>query len=198
VKNVREECTEGQEKRPLRVALALTLAGTVLASTVLAVAVPSAGLAATLPLPTRIVLYNGRDATPVGPAVQPAGRWSVSASPAKITTTDDGTLVEDTALGPIGACSAKCGDWWYEPRPSAVQLLEFYWDKPDGEHVRATNLVPSLTSNKEWASLGHGTYAPLCLSWLVTADGHYTQYSIKLNLHTHKWSKITQAELSTC
>ena len=31
----------------------------------------------------------------------------------------------------------------------------------------ATNLVPALTSNREWASLGNGTYAPLCLSWLV-------------------------------
>ena len=95
--------------------------------------------------------------------------WTVSTAPAKITTTNDGTLVEDTSLGTIGACTAKCGEWWYDPRPSTVQLLEFYWDETNGTKVLANNLVPALANNNEWASLGGGTYTPLCLSWVVTA-----------------------------
>jgi hypothetical protein len=170
-----------------------------LAGTVMALAAPSAGSAATLPTPTRIVLFEGGgDATPVGPAVQPAGKWTVSTAPAKITTTNYGTLVEDTGLGPIGDCTAQCGEWWYDPRPSAVQLQEFYWDKTNGQQVLATNLVPALASNNEWASLGNGTYAPLCLSWLVTANNISTPYYIKLSLVTHDWSEISSAELSTC
>ena len=170
-----------------------------LAGTVMALAAPTAGSAATLPTPTRIVLFQGGgDATPVGPAVQPAGKWTVDTAPAKITTTNYGTLVEDTALGSIGACTAKCGEWWYDPRPSTVQLLEFYWDEPNGTKVLATNLVPALANNNEWASLGDGTYTPLCLSWLVTANNTYTQYYIKLSLTTHDWSEISAAELSSC
>ena len=181
--------------RLVRTALALALAGTALA-----LAAPSVASAASPPTPTRIVLFTGGgNATPVGPAVQPAGRWTVSTAPAKITTTNYGTLVEDTSLGPIGACSARCGEWWYDPRPGAVQLLEFYWDKTNGQHVLATNLVPALANNNEWASLGGGTYTPLCLSWVVTASNHtYTLYYIKLSLHTHDWSQISAAELSTC
>jgi hypothetical protein len=179
--------------RLIRPALALALA-----STALALATPSGGSAATLPTPTRIVLFKGGDATPVGPAVQPAGKWTVSTAPAKITTTNYGTLVEDTGLGPIGACTAKCGEWWYNPRPSAVQLQEFYWDETNGQRVLATNLGPALANNNEWASLGNGTYAPLCLSWLVTAHNIATLYYIKLNLNTHSWSKISSAELNTC
>jgi hypothetical protein len=181
--------------RLVRPALALALT---LASTALALATPSAGSAATLPTPLRIVLFNGSDATPVGPAVQPAGKWTVSTAPAKITITDFGTLVEDTGLGSIGACAAKCGEWWYDPRPSAVQLQEFYWDEANGQRVLATNLGPALANNNEWASLGNGTYAPLCLTWLVTAGNKATLYYIKLSLKTHDWSKISAAELSTC
>jgi len=48
------------------------------------------------------------------------------------------------------------------------------------------------------AYLGSGTYAPLCLSWLVTAHNIATLYYIKLNLKTHGWSKISSAQLSTC
>ena len=156
--------------------------------------------AATLPTPTRIVLFTGGgDATPVGPAVQPAGQWTVSTAPAEITTTNYGTLVENTSLGPIGDCTAHCGEWWYDPRPSAVQLLEFYWDKTNGTQVLATNLVPALANNNEWASLGNGTYTPLCLSWVVTASNNtYTMHYIKLSLTTHKWSQISATEVSTC
>ena len=180
--------------RLIRPALALALA-----STALALATPSGGSAATLPTPTRIVLFKGGgDATPVGPAVQPAGKWTVSTAPAKITTTNYGTLVEDTGLGPIGACPAKCGEWWYYPRPGAVQLREFYWDTTNGQHVLATNLGPALANNNEWAYLGHGTYTPLCLAWLVTAHNIARLYYIKLSLGTHVWSKISAAELSTC
>jgi len=56
--------------------------------------------------------------------------------------------VEDTGLGSIGACTAKCGEWWYDPRPSAVQLQEFYWDETNGQRVLATNLGPAL-ANKD-------------------------------------------------
>jgi hypothetical protein len=180
--------------RLIRPALALALA-----STALALATPSAGSAATLPTLTRIVLFKGGgNATPVGPAVQRAGKWTVSTAPAKITTTNYGTLVEDTSLGPIGDCTARCGEWWYDPRPSAVQLQEFYWDKTNGHQVLATNLVPALANNSEWASLGNGTYTPRCLSWLVTANNTYTLHYIKLSLKTHDWSEISSAELSTC
>jgi hypothetical protein len=97
---------------------------------------------------------SGRSATPsAGPAVQPAGKWTVSTEPAKITTTDFGTLVEDTGLG---------------------------------------------SNNNVWVSLGNGTYTPLCLSWLVTAGNKDTLYYIKVSLHTHDWSKISAAEVSTC
>jgi hypothetical protein len=158
------------------------------------------GPAATLPTPTRIVLFKGGgDATPAGPAVQPAGKWTVSTAPANITTTNYGTLVEDTSLGPIGDCTAQCGEWWYNPRPGAVQLQEFYWDETNGTQVPATNLVPALANNNEWASLGDGTYTPLCLSWVVTASNNtYTLHYIKLSLDTHDWSEISSAELGTC
>lgn len=180
--------------RLIRPALALALA-----STALALATPSASSAAALPTPTRIVLFTGGgDATPVGPAVQPAGKWTVSTAPAKITTTNYGTLVEDTGLRPIGACTARCGEWWYDPRPGWVQLQEFHWDKTNGQQVLATNLVPALANNNEWASLGNGTYTPLCLSWVVTAKNIATLYYIKLSLNTHDWSEISPAELSTC
>jgi hypothetical protein len=175
------------------ISLAVTLA--IIA---LPLAMPSVGSAATRPPATRIVLFDGSHATPVGPAVQPAGKWTVSTAPAKITTTNYGTLVEDTALGHIGACAAHCGEWWFDPRPSWVQLLEFYWHKTNGRQVLATNLVPALANNNEWAYLGNGTYTPLCLSWLVTANNIATAYYVKLNLHTHHWSEITSAELSTC
>ena len=180
--------------RLVRAALALALA-----SAALALAAPSVASAASPPTPTRIAVFaGGGNATPVGPAVQPAGKWTVSTAPAKITTTNAGTLVEDTALGHIGACTARCGEWWYDPRPAAVQLQEFYWDKTNGQQVLATNLVPALANNNEWASLGNGTYAPLCLSWLVTANHIATLYYIKLSLNTHDWSEISSAELSTC
>jgi len=181
--------------RLIRTALALALT-----STALALAAPTVASAASPPTPTRIVLFKGGgNATPVGPAVQPAGHWSVSTAPAKITTTNYGTLVENTSLGSIGDCTAHCGEWWYDPRPSAVQLLEFYWDKTNGTQVLATNLVPALANNNEWASLGDGTYTPLCLSWVVTASNNtYTMHYIKLSLTTHKWSEISATEVSTC
>ena len=70
--------------------------------------------------------------------------------------------------------------------------------KTNGTQVLATNLVPALANNNEWASLGNGTYTPLCLSWVVTSGTTYTLQYIKLSLTTHKWSKISAAELSTC
>jgi hypothetical protein len=64
--------------------------------------------------------------------------------------------------------------------------------------VLATNLVPALANNNEWASLGNGTYTPLCLSWVVTSGTTHTLQYIKLSLTAHKWSKISAAELGTC
>jgi hypothetical protein len=147
-----ERAPEGGHIRLVRSALALALA-----STALALATPSAGSAATPPTPTRIVLFNGNDATPVGPAVQPAGKWTVSTAPARITTTDFGTLVEDTGLGSIGACPPSAASGGKTPRPSAVQLQEFSWDQTNGQRVLATNLGPALANNNEWAYLVNGT-----------------------------------------
>ena len=63
--------------RLIRLALALATI-----APALVLALPSVGSAATRPAPTRIVLFDGRDATPVGPAVQQAGKWTVySAAP---------------------------------------------------------------------------------------------------------------------
>jgi hypothetical protein len=70
--------------RIIRILPALALVGASLT-----LAAPTAASAATLPTPTRIVLFaGGGNATPVGPATQPAGRWTVSTTPAKITTTN--------------------------------------------------------------------------------------------------------------
>ena len=158
------------------------------------------GHAAALPTPTKIVLFNGTSKTPVGPANQ-STTWTASTSPAKIVTTNDGTLEQSSDVP--GGCvfSSGCGDWRYKIGPGWVQDLEFYWVEPGGSpRVYSTNLVPAVSNNAEWASLGGGVYTPLCLSWIVTntktntSTGHY----IKLNLTTHKWSKITLAQTSTC
>jgi hypothetical protein len=124
---------------------------------------PSVGSGASQPTPTRIVLFKGGgDASPVGPKVQPAGH-TLFTKPVKITTTNDGKLVEDTSLGPIGTCTARCGEWWYEPTPTSwVQLDEFHWDQKKGPQVLGTNLVPALTNNNEWAYLGNGTRPWAC------------------------------------
>ena len=37
----------------------------------------------------------------------------------------------------------------------------------------------SLADNNEWASLGGGTYTPLCPSWVVTASSH--TYTLRPN-----------------
>ena len=103
------------------------------------------------------------------------------------------------AWDPSRACTARCGEWRYDPRPSWVQLSEFYWQKTNGTQVLATNLSPGPGQQQRVAaSLGNGTYTPLCLSWVVTSGTTHTLQYIKLSLTTHKWSKISAAELSTC
>jgi hypothetical protein len=185
--------------RLIRIALALALALALApAAIALALAMPTTASAATRPPLKRIVLFDGRDATPVGPKVLPPGKWTVSSAPAKITTTNYGTLMEDTHLGAIGDCATHCGEWWFDSRPSWVQLAEFYWQKPNGRKVLAKALVPVPDNNSVWVSLGNGTYTPQCLGWMVTTANGYTLYYIKLNLHTHHWSEITPAKLSTC
>jgi hypothetical protein len=137
----------------------LAVAG--LAAVSLFAGVPALAASHALPTPTRIVLFNGTSDSRIGPAVQPAGQWTASTSPAKITTTNDGTLEQSSDVP--GGCdfSSGCGDWRYDPRPSAVQDLEFYWVEPGGQKVYSTNLVPALANNAEWHSLGGGVYTPL-------------------------------------
>ena len=102
-----------------------------------ALAAPAAASAATVPAPsvssaaplTRIVIYKGGgDKTPVGPAGPLGYNWTVSTTPDKITTTNDGTLVEDTSL--VWSGGSPGGKWWYS-RSQAV-LHVFYWDQPGG------------------------------------------------------------------
>ena len=78
--------------------LTLACAGLTAPAAASAATVPATGAnpAATI---TRIVIYEGGgDDTPVGPAGPLKYAWTVSKSPDKITTTNDGTLVEDTSL----------------------------------------------------------------------------------------------------
>lgn len=78
--------------------------------------------------------------------------------------------------------------------PSLPGVHRHMKGKLNGPQVLATNLVPALANNNEWASLGSGTYTPLCLSWVVTANNTYTLYYIKLNLDTNAWSEISSAD----
>jgi hypothetical protein len=150
----------------------------------------SAAPGTTGPAATRVVIYAGSGDQTGGPEGQSrTGPWSVDAHPAVLYTSNDGTLVEDTALtGSIGACPKDCGYWWYKPHPLGVQLLKFYWDEPDGAHALSYNLVP-VGSLASWAYLGNGTYTPLCMSWQTGNQPHY------IGLHEIKakdyiWQKI--------
>jgi hypothetical protein len=158
-----ERAPEGGHIRLVRSALALALA-----STALALATPSAGSAATPPTPTRIVLFNGNDATPVGPAVQPAGKWTVSTAPARITTTDFGTLVEDTGLGSIGACPPSAASGGTTPgrarcncrsSPGTRRTASGYWPRTWAQPWPTTTSGPTS-----------GT-APLTTVPVVAGDG---------------------------
>ena len=174
----------------------LAVAGIAIAPLLAGAPALAARHAPALPTPTRIVLFNGTSKTPVGPANQ-STTWTASTSPAKIVTTNDGTLEQSSDV-PACVFPSGCGDWRYKIGPGWVQDLEFYWVEPGGSpRVYSVNLVPAVSNNAEWASLGGGVYTPLCLSWISPANsmtGHY----IKLNLTTHKWSKITLAQTSTC
>jgi hypothetical protein len=151
-------------KRSAAVAAAATAVLGVLGATI-AAAAPPAGRAATV---DRIVIYKGDDVTP---AVGPAGplsttKWTTDTVPAKIST-NDGTLVEDTALTAPGV--TKGGTWWYKAGPAAVILHAFHWEKKDGATVEATNLSSMASDNNAWFDLGNGTYSPRCLSFLPPA-----------------------------
>ena len=166
--------------RLIRIMLALALAGTVIA-----LAAPTAGSAATVTAP-RVVLYQGGgDPTQFGPAVQPPGANTVSTDPETITTTNDGTLEEDTSLTASGVTDG--GEWWYDPSPTYVELHAFYWEEPDGTTVLAQNLTDAVG----WYDLGNGVYTPECLAWepYNTLDVQY----IRLNLNNYTWSKATSS-----
>jgi hypothetical protein len=166
--------------RLIRIMLALALGGTVIA-----LAAPTAGSAAAVTAP-RVVLYQGGgDPTQFGPAVQPPGANTVSTDPGTITTTNDGTLEEDTSLTASGVTDG--GEWWYDPSPSYVELHAFYWEEPDGTRVLAQNLTDAVG----WYDLGNGLYTPECLAWepYNTLDVQY----IRLNLNNYTWSKSTSS-----
>jgi len=144
-----------------------------------------------------VLFEGGGDATPVGPAVQPAGKWTVSTAPAKITTTTTARWWRTPAWGPsaIAPPSAASGGMTPARRGATAGV---YWDKTNGQNVLATNLVPPLANNSVVGLLGGGTYTHLCLSWLVTANNTYTLYYIKLSPGHPRLVEITSAELSTC
>jgi hypothetical protein len=161
----------------IRIAL-LTLACAALAAPAAASAatVPSTGANSTATL-TRIVIYTGSD--------------DVSKSPGKITTTNDGTLVEDTSLtSPVGSPG---GEWWYDT--SQAVLHAFYWDRPGGAgQVEATNLATLLNDSNAWFYLGNGTYSPRCLAW--TAPDGQAQF-IQLTKEGGDWKEVSAADACT-
>jgi hypothetical protein len=176
----------------IRIAL-LTLACAALAAPAAASAatVPSTGANSTATL-TRIVIYTGSDdGTPVGPAGPLKYAWTVSKSPGKITTTNDGTLVEDTSLtSPVGSPG---GEWWYDT--SQAVLHAFYWDRPGGAgQVEATNLATLLNDSNAWFYLGNGTYSPRCLAW--TAPDGQAQF-IQLTKEGGDWKEVSAADACT-
>lgn len=139
---------------------------------------------------TRVVLFEGGGSTiEYGPADQSA-QWTPYDKPETITTTDDGTLEEDASLPVHCTIGSPCNEWWYST--TTVQLLELYWDEPDGQRVlvgvpSSPGLAAPLNESSEWHYFSDGTATPLCLHW-GAADGlHY----IKLNLATHEWSEIS-------
>jgi hypothetical protein len=156
------------------------------AGTVMALATPTASSAATV---TSIVLYTGGgNPTPVGPAVLNPSGVTVFTAPKTITTTNDGTLVEDTSLTATGVTDG--GEWWYTP--SYVELHAFYWVQPDGTKLLAQNLTMAVANNGEWENLGNGVYTPKCLTWLPygTMDSQYIRLT-----SNDTWVKTTNDEL---
>jgi hypothetical protein len=159
------------------------------ASVVLALAgVPavSAGTSSARLTFTRIVIFNGLSSKPVGPKGPLTRNWTVYPKPADITTTNFGTLVEDTSLSYVGVTHG--GTWWYST--SGVILHAFYWEH-DGKKVKATSLAVPPDDNAFWTSLGQGVITPNCLEWVAGNAVHL----ITLNTSTWKWVK---AAPSTC
>ncbi len=165
-----------------------------------ALTAPAAASAATVPATgansaatvTRIVIYKGSgNGTPVGPAGPLKYAWTVSTSPDKITTTNDGTLVEDTSLtSPVGSPG---GEWWYDT--SQAVLHAFYWDQPGGAgRVEATGLASLLNESNAWFDLGNGVYSPRCLAW--TAPSGQEQF-IQLTKEGGDWKKVSAADACT-
>jgi hypothetical protein len=141
---------------------------------------------------TRIVIYKGGgDDTPAGPAGPLKYAWTVSKSPDKITTTNDGTLVEDTSL--TSAAGTPGGEWWYST--SQAVLHAFYWDQPGGTgKVEATSLASLLNNSNAWFDLGNGVYSPRCLGW--TAPSGQPQF-IQLTKEGGDWEKVSEADACT-
>jgi hypothetical protein len=165
-----------------------------------ALAAPAAASAATVPATgansaatvTRIVIYKGGgDKTPVGPAGPLGYNWTVSTTPDKITTTNEGTLVEDTSL--VWSGGSPGGEWWYSTSQAVLHV--FYWDQPGGAgKVEATNLATLLNNNNAWFHLGNGTYSPRCLAW--TAPDGQAQY-IQLTKEGGDWKGVPAADACT-
>jgi hypothetical protein len=167
----------------IRTALALTLAGTTLT-----LSAPTTGSAATI---TRIVIYKGGgDKAPVGPKGPLTSNWTLYKQPAKITTTDDGTLVVDLNLNPTGGCppfSDDCGWWRYST--GGAELLDLYWDQPNhAGKVEVTGLRSILNDSSAWIDLGNGVYSPKCLDW---SPSYGVVDLIGLDVSTYTWSKMS-------
>lgn len=176
----------------LIVARGVAVAAAVAAGVLTLGAATGTASAATGPAATRVVVYAGSGDATGGPEGQP--RTGVaSGKPPVLYTSNDGTLVEDTSLkSPLGACAKDCAEWWYQPHPLHVQLLEFYWDKPDhGGHELSSDLLP-VGSLDSWAYLGNGTYTPLCLSWLAGNTLHYIGLH-EIRSRDYSWQKIANA-----
>ena len=166
--------------RLIRIMLALALGGTVIA-----LAAPTAGSAAAVTAP-RVVLYQGGgDPTQFGPAVQPPGANTVSTDPETITTTNDGTLEEDTSLTALGVTDG--GEWWYDPSPTYVELHALLLGgarRHDGarpEPDRCRGMVRPRQRRLHPRVPGVGAYN--------TLDVQY----IRLNLNNYTWSKSTSS-----
>ena len=135
------------------------------------------------------MLYNGVDSTPVGPAVLKPSGVTVFTAPKTITTTNDGTLEEDTSLTATGVTDG--GEWWYTP--SYVELHAFYWVKPDGTKVLAQNLTMAVNNNGEWKNLGNGVLTPKCLTWVPYGTMNPQYIGLTSN---DTWVGITYNQLS--
>jgi len=138
---------------------------------------------------TQVLIYPGSGQTAVGPVGPLTSAWTLSAQPSEITTTNDGTLVEDTGI--VANCApfpTDCGTWRYHK--GGAQLMDFNWERPNGAGtVMAINLLTITNDSNAWINAG-SVYYPKCLQWVYGSN----YYVIGLNVSNHTWSGMTQAQ----